>query len=106
MKGSKYSRSKAKRATMKDVAKMAGVTIGTVSHVINGTAPITPETAEKVRQAIRELDYVPNSLAKNMRTHKNKMVGFLVPRLTNSFYARIASAYMEEAKKKRIIRYP
>jgi DNA-binding LacI/PurR family transcriptional regulator len=99
MKGSKYSRSKAKRATMKDVAKMAGVTIGTVSHVINGTAPITPETAEKVRQAIRELDYVPNSLAKNMRTHKNKMVGFLVPRLTNSFYARIASAYMEEAQK-------
>ena len=54
---------------------------------------------KKVRQAIRELDYVPNSLAKNMRTHKNKMVGFLVPRLTNSFYARIASAYMEEAQK-------
>ena len=56
-----------RRATMKDVARRAGVTIGTVSHVINGTAPISEETTARVREAIRELNYVPNLAARHMR---------------------------------------
>ena len=56
-----------KRASMKDVARRAGVTIGTVSHVINGTAPISEETTARVREAIRALNYVPNLAARHMR---------------------------------------
>lgn len=86
-----------KRATMKDVAQRAGVTIGTVSHVLNDTAVISRETTLRVRKAMEDLRYIPNSQAQNMRTKKNKLIGLLVPKLTNSFYAQIASVFMNYA---------
>ena len=86
-----------KRATMKDVARAAGVTIGTVSHVLNGTAPVSEETAARVRAAIGQLHYVPDLAARNMRRREKKLIGLLIPKLTNSFYARIASVLMDEA---------
>ena len=63
-----------RRATMKDVARRAGVTIGTVSHVINGTAPISEETTARVREAIRELNYVPNLAARHMRRKEKRQI--------------------------------
>ena len=86
-----------RRATMKDVARRAGVTIGTVSHVINGTAPISEETTARVREAIRELNYVPNLAARHMRRKEKRQIGLLIPKLDNNFYARIASVLMEDA---------
>ena len=86
-----------RRATMKDVARRAGVTIGTVSHVINGTAPISEETTARVREAIRELNYVPNLAARHMRRKEKRQIGLLIPKLNNNFYARIASVLMEDA---------
>lgn len=80
-----------RRATMKDVARCAGVTIGTVSHVINGTAPISEETTARVREAIRELNYVPNLAARHMRRKERWQIGLLSPMLDNNFYARIAA---------------
>ncbi len=76
--------------TMKDVAKRAGVTQPTVSHVINGTASISKEVTLRVRQAIKELQYRPNALAKGLKTNKSKSVGLIVPDITNSYYACIA----------------
>ena len=86
-----------KRATMKDVARRAGVTIGTVSHVINGTAPISEETTARVREAIRALNYVPNLAARHMRRKEKRQIGLLIPKLDHNFYARIASVLMEDA---------
>ncbi|MDO4269006.1 MAG: LacI family DNA-binding transcriptional regulator [Eubacteriales bacterium] len=91
--------SRKKRATMKDVAQRADVTIGTVSHVLNGTAPISQETRERVQEAIKALNYVPNLAARNMRRRENRQIGLLIPKLTNNFYARIANAFMDEANK-------
>lgn len=88
-----------KRATMKDVAQRSGVTIGTVSHVINGTAPISAETMEKVVQAIDELDYTINPMARYMRSKKSYNVGLLIPNLNNSFYSMLSSAFVDEAYK-------
>ena len=88
-----------RRATMKDVARCAGVTIGTVSHVINGTAPISEETTARVREAIRQLNYVPNLAARHMRRKEKRQIGLLIPKLDNNFYARIASVLMEDAYK-------
>lgn len=88
-----------KRATIKDVAEKAGVTIGTVSHVINHTARISDQTVRRVRQAIRDLDYVPNSAARMIRQKERNLVGILIPKLTNSFYSLITSTFMDEADK-------
>ncbi|MDO4274752.1 MAG: LacI family DNA-binding transcriptional regulator [Eubacteriales bacterium] len=93
------------RATMKDVANLAGVTIGTVSHVINHTASISQETTRRVLDAIAELHYVPNTMARNMRSKTNHRVGLMIPNLTNNFHARIASNFVDLADKYKYIVY-
>lgn len=80
---------KVKKPTMVDVAAKAGVTIGTVSHVINKTAPISDETTERVLKAIKALDYKPNSIARALRTKKSYVIGFLLPDVTNDFYSPV-----------------
>lgn len=92
-----------KRATIKDVAALAGVTIGTVSHVLNQTAPISAETSRRVHDAMKELDYVPNVMARNMRSKKNHVVGLMIPNLKNNFHARIASSFVELADQKQYV---
>lgn len=94
---------KSYRATMKDVARRAGVTVGTVSHVINHTAPISEETTKRVCEAIEALDYVPNNFARSMRTKVNKHVGLMIPNLTNDFHSRIASNFVDMATKYKYI---
>lgn len=89
-----------KRITITQVAERAGVTIGTVSHVINGTATISAETTARVREAIEELHYVPNITARSLRSKKSKQVGLLIPNLNNSFYSRIASTFIDMASEK------
>lgn len=84
-----------KRVTMVEVAKKAGVTIGTVSHVINNTAPISEETTMRVMQIIKELNYKPNSTARALRTNHSKTIGFMVPDVTNDFYSIISSTFMD-----------
>lgn len=75
---------------MKDVAKIAGVTQPTVSHVINGTASISEAVKERVFAAIEELRYRPNALAKGLKTNSTKTIGLVMPDITNSYYACIA----------------
>ena len=55
-------------ATIRDVAKRAGVSVATVSHVINGTRKVAPGTAERVRRAMEELDYHPSAVAQSLCT--------------------------------------
>ncbi|RBW70860.1 LacI family transcriptional regulator [Bacillus taeanensis] len=74
---------------MKDVAEKAGVSTATVSHVINQTRYVAEETKVKVLQAMKELDYRPNSVARSLRSAKSKTVGLLVPVMgtdTSSFF--------------------
>lgn len=86
-----------KRVTMKEVADLAGVTIGTVSNVINHKAVVLPQTVQKVQEAIRTLEYVPNSAARNMRLGHNRQIGMLIPNLTNNFYSGIISRFVDLA---------
>lgn len=87
-----------KRSTMKDVARQAGVTIGTVSNLINQKGVVAEATARKIERAIQELEYVPNFAARSIRAKKNRMVGLLLPNLTNHFYSRIAGSFVEQAE--------
>lgn len=78
------------RPTMKDVAKLAGVTQPTVSYVINGTATISEEVKERVYKAIEELDYKPNFNAVALKTKRSHVIGVILPDIVNSYYAVMA----------------
>ncbi|MGH9608514.1 MAG: LacI family DNA-binding transcriptional regulator [Bryobacteraceae bacterium] len=76
-------------ATIKEVASLAGVSVGTVSHVITGSVGVSKELRQKVESAIRKLDYHPNHVARSLKTSKTQTLGIIVPDITISFYPQI-----------------
>lgn len=84
-----------KAVTMEDVAREAGVSVTTVSHVINQTASITEETADRVRQAITSLGYTPRASADLNRGQR--IIGVFTPEISNEFYARSIQAVFQTA---------
>jgi LacI family transcriptional regulator len=83
--------------TMRDVAALAGVSAKTVSRVFNDDPHVLPETRARVAEAMRELGYVPNPLARTFRTGRAPVVGVAVPDLADPFFAVIAKAVEEVA---------
>jgi LacI family transcriptional regulator len=83
------------RLTAQDVAERAGVSIGTVSRVINSVPGVKPAVAAKVRQAIAELGWSPNIAAQNIRASSSRMVGFIFSDIRNSLYARMTKGAEE-----------
>jgi LacI family transcriptional regulator len=79
-------------ATLKDIAKSAGVSICTVSRYINKKITIRKETAERIDQAIEKLQYIPNSAAKTLKTNSSKNVAILIPTLNNLLFAENSEA--------------
>ena len=73
--------------SLKDIADLAGVSIATVSHIINKKGRFSPETEQRVKQIIEEYHYQPNQLARGLRVSKVKTVGILVPDITNEYFA-------------------
>lgn len=63
--------------TIHDVAKLAGVSIGTVSNVINKSRSVAPSTAQRVLDAIEQLNYIPNTVAKSLKTSQSRIIGIL-----------------------------
>ena len=80
------------KVTISDVARLAGVSTATVSHTINNTRYVSGETKEKVYQAIKELGYTPDASARSFRTGKKKTIGFIVPDISNKFFANMIEA--------------
>ena len=76
-------------ATIKDVAKLAGVSVATVSRVLNDIDNVKPKTAKKVKKAINELNYHPNLLGRTLRCMKTMKILVLLPTISNQFYSRI-----------------
>ena len=74
------------RATISDVARLAGVSISTVSRVMNDTAPVADETEDKVRSAVKQLDFTPHAAARSLAGRKTNTIGLLLPELGSSFY--------------------
>ena len=80
-----------KRVTHKDVAERAGVSVATVSYVLNnGPRPVAPETRVKVEEAIAELGYYPNELARSLRLQQSSTIGLILPNIMNPVFAEIA----------------
>ncbi|MBQ1733756.1 MAG: LacI family DNA-binding transcriptional regulator [Lachnospiraceae bacterium] len=90
-------------ATIKDIAKMVGVSPSTVSRVINGTAPISDEVSAKIQKAMEELDYHPNARARSFATGMTNTVGLVVDAsneaiFSNSFFNRSVYAIEKVAQ--------
>jgi len=75
--------------TIKDVADLAGVAVGTVSHVLTGSVRVSEPLRLKVQAAIRELDYHPNHVARSLKTSRTRTLGIIVPDMTISFFPQI-----------------
>lgn len=74
------------RPTIADVAQRAGVSIATVSRVLNGTALVDPGTAERVRSAITVLNYVPRAAARTLANRRTATIGLLLPEISGAFF--------------------
>lgn len=87
------------RTTLHDVAKLAQVSIKTVSNVIHEHPNITPKTRAKVLDAIKQLDYSPNLSARSLRLGKTNVIGLAIPELTNSYFTELANSVIITAEK-------
>ena len=77
-------------STITDVAERAGVSITTVSHVINETRYVSDELTKRVYEAMCELNYRPNTLARSLRSGRTKTIGLVIPDISNMFFAEIS----------------
>ncbi|WP_317058056.1 substrate-binding domain-containing protein [Vibrio cholerae] len=76
-------------ATMKDIARLAGVSTSTVSHVINKSRFVSDEIVERVNNAAQQLNYAPSALARSLKMNRTKTIGMLVTTSTNPFFGEV-----------------
>jgi len=76
-------------ATIRDIAKLANVSIATVSAVINSSAYVSPLLKRRVTKALKELDYFPNDIARSLRSKKTRSLGVIIPDITNPFFTSV-----------------
>ena len=88
---------KGQRPTMRDVARLAGVSVQTVSVVVNDKAVVSPATRDRILAAIDELGYRPMAAARSLRTGVTRTIGLMVADITNPFFARMADAVEDHA---------
>ncbi|HVZ14634.1 MAG TPA: LacI family DNA-binding transcriptional regulator [Bauldia sp.] len=80
------------------MAEAAGVSIGTVSNVLNGNRPVRPETVAAVEKAMSRLGYVPNHAATTLRKGRSQIIGLVVPDIANPYFGEVAKGAQEAAE--------
>jgi LacI family transcriptional regulator len=86
--------------TMRDVARLAKVSVATVSFVANGKRGVSPELAARVRAAMEALDYHPDQVARSLRVRQTRTIGMLVPDVTNPFFTDVMRGAEKVAREK------
>ena len=86
-------------ATLKDVAEASGLTVGTVSRVLNNRGYISPKTREKVYRVMKELNYQPNETARTLAKQKSNIIGIVLPNVEHPYFAKILGCLEREAAK-------
>ena len=76
---------------MRDVAKQAGVSLSTVSLVVNGTGYVSDDMRDRVQRAMESLHYVPNDLARNFSQNRANTIGIIVPTIRHPFFATLTA---------------
>jgi len=85
-------------ATIYEVSKLAGVSLATVSRVINNSGKVTPSTRARVQAAMQELGYRPNAIAQSLASNRSNSVGVLVPELHGPFFGIMLSSIEDELR--------
>ncbi len=85
-------------ATLKDVAQLAGVGLGTASRVVSGKGAVSQKTVEKVRKAIEALDFQPSHAARSLMSGTSQMVGVYIPYLSGTFYTPLLKLIYAELR--------
>lgn len=85
---------------MKEVAREARTSISTVSNVVSGRRPVAPDTALRVQLAMKKLRFRPNALAQSLRQNRSMCLGFVIPDLSNPFFAKLLIGAEEAARRK------
>lgn len=83
--------------SVRDVARAASVSVGTVSNVLNRPAKVAPETVQRVQQAIADLGFVRNDAARQLRAGRSRTIGMVVPGVSNPFFAEVARGAEDRA---------
>ncbi|WP_214404949.1 LacI family DNA-binding transcriptional regulator [Pseudonocardia lacus] len=86
--------------TLRDVAQLAGVSPRTVSNVVNGYAPVTERTRRKVEQALAQLDYRPNLLARNLARGRSGQIAVVVPYLDTPYFSELLQGIIPRARER------
>jgi LacI family transcriptional regulator len=86
-------------ATIKDVAKLANVSTATVSRVMNNNGYVNVQTRDRVNKAIKELNYLPNDVARSLFKGRSKMIALFVPDIMNPFFPELARAIEDVTRK-------
>lgn len=92
----------AKKTSLKDIAAAVGVSKALVSYVLNNRereARVNPDTAEKIRQVARELNYQPNQVAKSLKSGKSLAIGLIVADISNPFFGHLSRTIEDESQK-------
>ena len=87
--------------TIKDIARICGVGVSTVSRALNNHPDINPETKEKIMEVVAEYDFVPNSSARNLKITESNTIAILVKGMTNPFFTTMIKIMEEEIQKKK-----
>lgn len=91
------------RTNLRDVAERAGVSVRTVSNVVNDFVHVAPDTRERVQRAIDELDYQPNLAARRLRRGRADAVSLVVPELESPYFAELASIVVRAAERRGLL---
>jgi len=86
-----------KQMTIYDIAKLANVSVATVSRVINSTAPVKDSTRKKIEALIQQYQFQPNAMARSLLKKETGIIGIIVPDLTNPFYTEVLAGAETEA---------
>jgi len=84
---------------MKDVARLAEVSLATVSAVLSGSAYVSPDLTNRVKKAVGTLGYAPNNVASSLKKGATKMIGLVVPDVTNPFFTELVHSVQKRARK-------
>lgn len=87
-------------SNLRDVARQAGVSVGTVSNVLNRPDVVSPKTLERVQKTIAELGFVPNGFARQLRSGYSRTIGLVVPDVANPFFTEVARGVEDAASKR------
>ena len=92
-----------RRPTMKDVAQHAGVSVSTVSYVLNNSGPVASSRRARVLDAVRVLNYTPNDAARSLKRRSASTIGLVVPDLTNQFFALVTEGVERAAAERDVL---